>query len=269
MWQNTIRRIIGRGIIQKMSLPRIHSRTLFHFTNQAGLIGILQSNFRTSFSRERMRLEDGRNWDYLVPMICFCDIPLHLVSDHINQYGQYGLGLSREWAINSRLNPVFYYQTDSLLFREFDSMMEIQHKDVADIRNEKMLIESTRNVYLKNRYILEYYKPWFGYDFKVEKERFFYDEREWRYVPIAEDRFESIHNNDEDFIAKREEHYSRLKVPNLVFELKDINYIVLHRETERYEIVQLIRDIKDKFSYRDVETLTSKIITVEQIENDV
>ena len=68
-------------------MSTIHSKTLFHFTNQEGLIGILKTNFKASFSRERITLDTSRHWDYWVPMICFCDIPLHLISDHINEYG--------------------------------------------------------------------------------------------------------------------------------------------------------------------------------------
>ncbi|HHT9122472.1 MAG TPA: abortive infection system antitoxin AbiGi family protein [Candidatus Wunengus sp. YC63] len=252
-----------------MSQPKIHSKTLFHFTNQAGLIGILQSNFRASFVKERMSQQNGRNWDYWVPMLCFCDIPLHLISDHINQYGQYGLGLSREWALRSKLNPVFYYQPSSLLFDEFDSMMTLQHEDHSGLIKEGMLIKSTHNIYLKTRYLLQYFKPWFGYDFKLNKERRFYDEREWRYVPLAEGCFESIYNDDNEFASKKDEYYKKLRVPNLVFAPKDINYIVLHEESERYDIVQRIREIKGKYSYRDVETLISKVITVEQIEDDI
>lgn len=231
-------------------------------------MGILASNFRTNFVKERMALENVPFWDYWMPMICFCDIPLHLISDHIKAYGQYGIGMSREWAIGSRLNPVFYYQAKSLLFCELNLMMTFQHEDNMDLLKQRIVLESTRNIYLKSRYIWQYYKPWFGYDFKLSKERYFYDEREWRYVPVAQVGFEAIYN-DKDFEAIKGDCYKKLVDPYLLFEPKDINYIVLEKEAERYEIIQKIRSIKDKYCYRDVETLISKIITVEQIENDV
>lgn len=258
-----------------MPFPRIHSKTLFHFTNQSGLIGILQSNFQANFVKEKLLMKKGQSWDCLIPMISFCDIPLHLVSDHINQYGKYGIGLSREWAIKSRLNPVFYYQTKSILFKEFDSMMEIQHKDFIGLQKIKtengqgITIPSIRNVYMKSRYILQYYKPWYGYDFKMKKERYFYDEREWRYVPVAKNRIESIYTDKDDFMSMKDEYYKLLKAPILKFKPQNVNYIILHKEAERYEVIQKIRDIKNKYDPCDVETLISKIITVEQIEDDI
>jgi len=250
-------------------LPKIHSRTLFHFTNQGGLLGILHSNFRSTFSEERMIADNGQVWDYWVPMVCFCDIPLHLIGNHINHYGRYGLGMSREWAIRSKLNPVFYYQSASLLFEQFASMMSLQHSDVSGLVQQNFLIESTRDIYFKSRYLLQYYKPWLGHDFKNNEDRLFYDEREWRYVPLSKGSYESIYTANPEFELRKEERFLKLESPYIIFEPKDINYIVLREETERYDIVQRIRGIKDKYSYRDVETLVSKIITVEQIENDI
>lgn len=250
-------------------MPNVHSKTLFHFTNQEGLLGILRTNFHTSFSRERITSGNGRHWDYWAPMICFCDIPLHLIANHINEYGQYGLGLSREWAIKSKLNPVFYYQENSLLFDELDSMMTLQHEDITGLNKTGIAIKSTRDIYLKSRYILQYYKPWYGYDFKIKKEKCFYDEREWRYVPIQKDQHESLYNDDEEFKNKKDEHYAKLLNPILKFEPRDITYIVLENENKRYDLINIIKDVKDKYSFRDVETLVSKIITVEQIKNDI
>eukprot|EP01034_Spumella_vulgaris_P011525 gene11525-14663_t len=42
------------------------------------------------------------------PMVCFCDIPLSRIDEHVGFYGSYGLGLSREWGIRAGLNPVQY-----------------------------------------------------------------------------------------------------------------------------------------------------------------
>jgi hypothetical protein len=182
--------------------------------------------------KEKLLMKNGQHWDCWIPMISFCDIPLHLVSNHINQYGKYGIGLSREWAIKNKLNPVFYYQTKSLLFREFDSMMGIQYKDFMELREMKTQTEqeihiaSVRTVFMKSRYILQHYKPWFGYDFKMKKKRYFYDEREWRYVPVAKNRFESIYSDKDDFMSRRDEYYNQLEAPTLKFKPKDIIILI-------------------------------------------
>ena len=177
--------------------------------------------------------------------------------------------LSRKWAINCKLNPVFYYQEKSILFDEFSSMMALQHEDFTSMSNQEMLVKSVRDTYLKSRYIMQFYKPWYGYDFKINKEKSFYDEREWRYIPIQENGYESIYNDSEEFHARREEYYERLLNPVLIFEPRDITYIVLENESERYELIMQIRRIKERYSFRDVETLVSRIITAEQISSDI
>ena len=88
-------------------------------------------------------------------------------------------------------------------------------------------------------------------------------------MPVDKSNYESIYNDDEEFQTSRDKYFEKLKDPYLVFEPKDINYIVLRSESERHGIIQSIREIKNKFSLRDVEILLSKIITVEQIENDI
>ncbi len=108
-----------------------------------------------------------------------------------------------------------------------------------------------------------------GYDFKTGKVKHFYDEREWRYVPLQENGFESIFNDDDEFSRNEDEYYGRLIDPILVFEPKDIRYVIVDKEEERFDLVQTVRDAKRRFSSEDVETLISRIITAEQIENDL
>ena len=87
--------------------PRSH--TLFHFTKSLDTLqGILKNGFWPRYS-----LEDF-NWysqaiDFIsYPMVCFCDIPLTRIGDHVGFYGEYGLGLTKKWAITNGLNPLFY-----------------------------------------------------------------------------------------------------------------------------------------------------------------
>jgi hypothetical protein len=44
----------------------------------------------------------------LVPMVCFCDIPVQLSCDHRDWYGDYAIGLTKYWGKTKKLNPVFY-----------------------------------------------------------------------------------------------------------------------------------------------------------------
>ena len=50
----------------------------------------------------------GENVDYLnighhqifYPMICFCDITVHRLEDHMQTYGEYGIAFSKSWGIS-------------------------------------------------------------------------------------------------------------------------------------------------------------------------
>lgn len=250
-------------------MKRLHANSVFHFTSQEGLLGILKSNFLPKHSKERFTFDQG-NWDYWIPMVCFCDIPLSLISDHIDEYGNYGIGMKREWVHKSRLNPVFYYQADSDYHKQFNEMMSLIHLDVKGTIENNIEVKSLADARLKSRYLFHYYKPCHGHDFKIEQDKWFYDEREWRYVPYVEGEIDLISNdNNGEFLHHREKMNQCFEKNSLLFEPKDVSYIILQNEEERWEFCEKIRRMKSKYSYEDVEILTTKIITVEQIKNDM
>ncbi len=86
----------------------LHSNSLFHFTNKDGLLGILENNFLPKLSLETFRSSTGGIYSFLIPMCCFCDIPLSQVARHMKEYGEYGLGMKRSWIEENKLNPVHY-----------------------------------------------------------------------------------------------------------------------------------------------------------------
>lgn len=97
-----------------MSLS-MHGETLFHFTNELStLLSILSSGcFEASFATERLAYQTSNGEsavtpDLWVPMVSFCDYKLSEISHHVLNYGAYGLGMSKNWAIAKGLNPVLY-----------------------------------------------------------------------------------------------------------------------------------------------------------------
>jgi hypothetical protein len=241
---------------------------MFHFTNKEGLFGILKSEFNPRYCKERMTYSNNINWDYWLPVVCFCDIPLHLVGEHINIYGKYAIGLNRSWAILSKLNPVLYYDKESLLYQIWDELISDIHKENTILMGAGLQIKSMLDNYSKCRYLFQYFKPYSGYDFKTDSERVFYNEREWRYTPIDNNDIESIISDSNFDLNKKDEYNNKYINKKLSFDPKDISYIVLKNESERYDAIQEIRSIKGKYSNEVVQTLISKIITAEQIEND-
>ena len=78
---------------------------LFHFTNKEGLFGLLESTFKVSYAREKI-IGKNSTREIGVPMVSFCDLKLSELKSHMNDYGVYGIGLTKEWALKNSLNPM-------------------------------------------------------------------------------------------------------------------------------------------------------------------
>ena len=248
----------------------LHSNSLFHFTSREGLIGILKDNFRPRFSKEEFQF-GSHKFSCWIPLCCFCDIRLSQVSEHLDEYGNYGIGMKRSWAENAQLNPVHYVHSQSTYLEQFNQMkFDIEERNsfpvIKGIRRE-----SVKEVRDSSNYIFSYLKPCYGYDKKVNKEKWFYDEREWRYVPEEIlDNSDIIYGERLDDDIKREIYNKKFEEYALKFEPKDINYIVINSDEERLEMIQNIRAFKGrKYSYEDIEILISKIISAKQIISDM
>src|SRR5689334_20383582 len=92
-------------------MARISTDTLFHFTDSLkNLIGILEKGFWPLYS-----LEPLHKVKLIIPLVSLCDIPLTQMRTHIETYGKYGVGLTKDWGHTYRLNPVTYISADSHL----------------------------------------------------------------------------------------------------------------------------------------------------------
>lgn len=65
---------------------------------------ILMGSFSISYCKETFVLDNARPYILGIPMVSFCDIPLSQILDHVKKYGNYGIGLSKEWAKSKGLN---------------------------------------------------------------------------------------------------------------------------------------------------------------------
>jgi len=102
----------------------LKSNVLTHFTNSINnLENILTNNFIPKLSLENYKIFFNNDKKIYIPMICFCDIPLHLIHTHIGDYGSYGLGLSKKWGIKNKLNPVIYLEKDSILYKNINEIL--------------------------------------------------------------------------------------------------------------------------------------------------
>ncbi len=118
-------------------------------------------------------------------------------------------------------------------------------------------------------FIFSYLKPYYKLG---SKDYCYYDEREWRYVPTPVSENTKMMYNfklDKKECERINQEYEKY---SLKFTPKDIAYIVIKSDDERKEIIQKIFEIKSpKYSRKeeDIEVLVSKIISAEQIIQDM
>lgn len=242
--------------------------TLFHLTNKEGLKGILEDNFKLKYCKENVS-HNELPIEIAVPMVSFCDIKISELMEHIEKYGEYGIGLSKNWAIKKDLNPVYYINHYSDFVNKLISSMRnisindnVLNSDQLNISNIIRFLKVYEGDINRKGIIMSNYR--------------FADEREWRYVPEMRDfddpkfyPYISINNpafpDDFDYRAEN----IKLEDERLEFEPNDILYILVKSEDEIDEIIQHIKNTKGKsFTLFDVERLTTRILSCERIYND-
>lgn len=250
-------------------MPVISSDSLFHFTKIENLLGILENEFRPNFSLERYQFEEANPFQFGIPMVSFCDMPLSSVYNHMAIYGNYGIGMSKEWAKRNRLNPVLYLQKNSQTTKILNDVLDGISKDIIGVRKDGIEIESLTERYKLLIRFFTFTKPFEGPN-KNGRITKLYDEREWRYVPDP-----SLYDSTKIMLTEEEfnspmlsEENEKLKKAKLSFRPEDINYIIIKEESERLDLIKEIGWIKEKYDDNTRRILLSKIISAEQISQD-
>ncbi|HUX61888.1 MAG TPA: abortive infection system antitoxin AbiGi family protein [Ignavibacteriaceae bacterium] len=243
----------------------VSSDALFHFTSQPDfLIGILQNEFQPRYCLESIDFKT-KNIKVAFPMVCFCDIPLSQIKNHLDTYGYYGIGMKKSWAEKKKLNPILYLRQKSRLTEKINMLfVNTQHNDFD---NSALLKKSKEEI----RDLLRYVKPYSG-DFqrteKIIKDVIFYNEREWRYIPQLPNDKRYLKEDEFNDNLTRANANSAIQSFQLSFEPDDIKYVFVKKESEIPVMVAALKRIKSKYLPNTVEILTSRIMTCEQIIND-
>lgn len=197
-----------------------HTSTLFHYTKTANtLLSILKEGFRFSYCLEDYYLlRNGKICKIGVPMISFCDIPIHDCVEHSEKYGYYAIGLTKDALfeceeILKRISPVHYYispESIKPVFEELEHIRRMQ-KELAsdrfspvvkqqikamniyeDARDDGILNEIVQEGENYKKHILEnldatciaigLLKPYISYNRKKKQYQRNYDECEWRII---------------------------------------------------------------------------------------
>ena len=285
----------------------ISANTLFHFTNNLeNLIGILTNNFYPRYCRENHSVFYTKDMakrlgysDIAIPMVCFCDIPLSSIRNHINVYGRYAIGLSKEWGKQKRVSPVMYALSNSIsatvirkslyaiekCIHKSNSHLDALYSNNPNYKQDKkdILIGTLSNELARIDSglmdIMTFTKNYRGTFFRNGKQYrnvCFYDEREWRYVPDGRFLFEQgipsyVRKEVWMDATKRRNANSKLERPEcmLKFGPPDIRYIIVAKHEEILPMVDSIHQIKgNNYSYNDLKLLTTRIISMEQILQD-
>lgn len=285
----------------------ISANTLFHFTKKRDfLLSILKNGLYIRYSLETYGGILTSKSELVLPMACFCDIPLSQIKEHTMKYGSYSIGLTKEWGMMNGLSPVIYTHKNSdtskilnSLTSNLDSIFDIEEtkKNEKYISKYKLteeqqeLIEQEKLIFLLDKlgrvnelseqlsHFLKYIKPYEGVGYsngkKFEKVRF-YDEKEWRYVPPKE-LLKKIEVKDiykqkfyTDPIKRRYINIQLAKHKKLTFKPKDIRFIVVKTENEIPKMIENLRMIFGaNSSYNDLMILNSRLISLEQIVTDL
>lgn len=100
--KDTVIQIDTAEILSPSSAPTQSANTLFRFFKKADYLfdTLEKSAMIPRYYVETIDYLNVQMKHIAYPMICFCDINLHKMSEHIGFYGAYGIAFSKEWGMN-------------------------------------------------------------------------------------------------------------------------------------------------------------------------
>lgn len=258
----------------------LSANTLFHFTKYDSLFNIIrEKRFIPRYCLDRFGFSFENEPNCAIPMACFCDIPLTQVGNHINEYGEYAIGLSKDWGFSHGINPVLYCYSKScvsiatnivgikLVKKKIENELIQQRELTQDDIDHQEIIKTFIYAALFN-------KPYKGQSIKSGKEVVFYDEREWRGIPplpefnrlelplcLTEEQFK-----DHQLV----ESYQKKLATNcyLAFQPDDIRYVIVSRENEIPDTIDMVDKTWPNGSGDAIKRLQTRITSFQRIYED-
>jgi hypothetical protein len=279
------------------------SNSIFHFTDSFEIIkSILSDKFYGSYCKESINY-NGKKAPVIIPMISFCDIPLKSVSQK-TKYGKYGIGMSKRWAINNRLNPVLYLEKNSSLAKttiesfngntllndylhnEIDviglEMDEVGDKikqgqlpkeELSKVKNKvKNLTAILKGLHhsIYSLYFTKHFSDDLERNGRITRNYKFYDEREWRYVPDSESDLAKYNMGEQQYKEWRENNKIKPILESVYLEFKphDIEFVIVEKKSEKKRMAEYIKTLH-RFNESQKENLLTKIISFQELKEDI
>lgn len=242
------------------------SHTLFHFTKNIEFVkNILLDGFWPRYCLEDLSWYIFE-YDYIAfPMVCFCDIPLSRIGEHVDFYGEFGIGVTKEWALANNLNPLSYVAKNSTYCSSVNNLF----KNVDYNNGKNGYYEGSGN---DLNQLLSFLKPLEGKMLlsgaPVDKE--FYQESEWRFVPQQTDVKPWLDKQSYDNATVLEQYNNKTKeLSSLKISPTDIKYIFVKSDSDIPEIINFIQTKLDNYSGVELKILMSRVVSLESISSDL
>ena len=270
---------------KRIMLPS--SSSLFHFTRKSSVFKKILKNGLMYFESVEYCPNDDisanlaykNNGIYIIPMICFCDIPISRTLVHRKTYGNYAIGFNKEYLrtklldtinpVNYVSNPMYAYNL-AILKQNLDTKIQensnrlLYDKDFkSEVDKECKIIHS----------LLSYFKP---YEY--------YDEREWRAILPEKNKWGSTtatwFGNNSTIIEHIKAFRKITKATNIYLSFTSgelanaISHVIVPKEDDINKFVEYILKEQNqifgctKVSKEERIVLISKITSFERIEND-
>lgn len=255
------------------SMINVSSNVLFHFTDKREyLLNILRKNFSARYCPEygpHEGVEESHPVPpkYARPMVCFCDLPLFLIKNHLKRYGPYGIGLKKEWGIKNGISSVLYAHRYA---NTLTTMIRVSVLGSNRVQSSEEYMEFRSAIEWLIGLVKPYEGPWWRHGEYKGTVRF-YDEREWRFAPYFDNAAIQIPAQLE-YVRDMDLEINDVRIRRrylLEFVPEDIEYVILDNEDEIVDMVEMVRQIKGRYDESVVTKLTTKIITAKRILEDM
>jgi len=242
----------------------ISANSIIHYTDKFEKLQNILSDggFQVNYSLEKVVTRGNKSFSLAIPMVSFCDIPISEYKKHffklknkktLGYYGDYGLGLTKKWAEKNGLNPVLYIESNSFVGTS------LRHTVERIVKNHYQLPNSLVHFpcYTKN------HQGPLERDGKIVDRAYrFYDEREWRYVPLQDQIKGPLFIPGKEYSVEKKYWNDRLRNTQLSFDLDDISYIIVDNDKEIEDLLSVLNDKYGATSKKDLPTIltSSQII---------